>query len=145
MSKCPSGNWWVSMGASTTPTVSDDHLSSRGIRRYPSDTTDTEWQVIAPLILAGRPSRRGGRQPRHPRCDIVDAIRQLAHNGCVWRDLVRDAAGRDRQTTAAIIDSPSVRAAEIVARHSRYDAGNCLGWSAMSGGARCSWLPSQQR
>ncbi|WP_212994989.1 IS5 family transposase, partial [Actinoplanes auranticolor] len=137
--------------------MSDDHLPSKRVRRYPSDTTDAEWQVIAPLIPAGRPGRRGGRPPRHPRRDIVDAIRYLAHNGCVWRalpadfppwktvydyharwtadgtvnhlhnhlrDRVRAAAGRDREPTAAIIDSQSVRAAETVARTSRgYDAG----------------------
>ena len=77
-------------GASTTATVSDDHLPSKRVRRYPSDTTDAEWQVIAPLIPAGRPGRRGGRPPRHPRRDIVDAIRYLAHNGCVWRALPAD-------------------------------------------------------
>jgi transposase len=144
-------------GASTTPTVSDDHLPSTRPRRYPSDTTDAEWEIIAPLIPAGRPGFRGGRPPRHPRRDIVDAIRYLAHNGCVWRALpadfppwktvydyharwiadgtvnhlhntlreqVRQAAGRDPEPTAAIIDSQSVRAAETVARSSRgYDAG----------------------
>jgi transposase len=144
-------------GAPITPTVSDDHLPSSRVRRYPSDTTDAEWQLIAPLIPTGRPGRRGGRPPRHPRRDIVDAIRYLAHNGCVWRalpadfppwktvydyharwsadgtvnhlhntlrDQVRHAAGRDREPTAAIIDSQSVRAAETVARTSRgYDAG----------------------
>jgi transposase len=144
-------------GASTIPAVSDDHLPSKRVRRYPSDTTDAEWQLIAPMIPIGRPGRRGGRPPRHPRRDIVDAIRYLAHNGCVWRalpadfppwktvydyharwtadgtvnhlhntlrDQVRHAAGRDREPTAAIIDSQSVRAAETVARTSRgYDAG----------------------
>ena len=40
------------------------------------------------------------------------------------RGQVRQAAGRDPQPTAAIIDSQSVRAAETVARSSRgYDAG----------------------
>jgi transposase len=77
-------------GASTTPTVPDDHLPSRRVRRYPSDTTDGEWQVIAPLIPAGGPGSRGGRPPTHPRRDIVDAIRYLAHNGCVWRALPAD-------------------------------------------------------
>ena len=144
-------------GASTTPADFDDHLSSRRVRRYPSDTTDAEWQVIAPLVPTGRPGRRGGRPPKHARRDIVDAIRYLAHNGCVWRALpadfppwktvydyharwsadgtvnhvhntlreqVRQAAGRELEPTAAIIDSQSVRAAETVARASRgYDAG----------------------
>jgi putative transposase len=77
-------------GASTTPVVSTDHLPSRRSRRYPSDTTDTEWQIIAALIPAGQPGRRGGRRPVHSRRDIVDAIRYLAHNGCVWRALPSD-------------------------------------------------------
>jgi putative transposase len=77
-------------GASTTPAVSDDHLPRGRVRRYPSDTTDTEWQLIAPLIPAGRPGRRGGRPPAHARRDIVDAIRYLAHYGCVWRALPAD-------------------------------------------------------
>jgi putative transposase len=144
-------------GASPTPTLSTDHLPSLRARRYPSDTTDAEWQVIAPLIPTGHPSRRGGRRPVHARRDIVDAIRYLAHNGCVWRalpadfppwqtvydyharwsadgtvnqlhnslrDQVRTTADRDREPTAAIIDSQSVRAAETVAQASRgYDAG----------------------
>lgn len=77
-------------GASPTPTLSTEHLPSNRVRRYPSDTTDAEWQVIAPLIPAGHPSRRGGRRPVHSRRDIVDAIRYLAHNGCVWRALPAD-------------------------------------------------------
>jgi transposase len=76
--------------ASTTPAVSTDHLPSRRVRRYPSDTSDAEWQVIAPLIPTGRPGRSGGRPPVHARRDIVDAIRYLAHNGCVWRALPAD-------------------------------------------------------
>jgi transposase len=70
--------------------VSTDHSPSRRVRRYPSDTSDAEWQVIAPLIPTGRPGRSGGRPPVHARRDIVDAIRYLAHNGCVWRALPAD-------------------------------------------------------
>jgi transposase len=148
-------------GASPTPTLCPEHLPSLRTRRYPSDTTDAEWQLIAPLIPAGHPGRRGGRRPVHSRRDIVDAIRYLAHNGCVWRalpadfppwqtvydyharwssdgtvnhlhnslrDQARAAANRDRDPTAAIIDSQSVRAAETVARASRgYDAGKVNG------------------
>jgi transposase len=77
-------------GASSTPTMSTDHLPSLRARRYPSDTTDAERQVIAPLIPTRHPSRRGGRRPVHARGDIVDAIRYLAHNGCVWRALPAD-------------------------------------------------------
>ena len=77
-------------GASPDPSVSAGHLLSGRTRRYPSDTSDAEWQVIAPLIPAGHPGRRGGRPPVHARRDIVDAIRYLAHNGCDWRALPAD-------------------------------------------------------
>jgi putative transposase len=66
------------------------HLPSRRTRRYPSDTTDSEWAVLAALVPAGGPGRRGGRPPSHPRRDIVDAIRYVAHNGGVWRALPAD-------------------------------------------------------
>lgn len=125
------------------------HLPTRRPRRYPSDTSEAEWQLIAPHIPAGE---RGGRPVRYPRRDIVDAIRYLNHNGCVWRALpadfppwrtvyhyfrawtrdgtlarlhnslreqVRHAAGRRTQPSAAIMDSQTVRAAETVARTQR--------------------------
>lgn len=132
------------------------HLPSRRPRRYPSDTTDAEWAILAPLVPAGGPGHRGGRPPTHPRRDIVDALRYIAHNGGVWRALpvdfppwktvhdyhhrwtidgtvnrihnalreqVRIREGRNREPTAAIIDSQSVRAAETVPTSSRgYDA-----------------------
>jgi transposase len=66
------------------------HLPTSRPRRYPSDTTDAEWAVLASLVPAGGPGRRGGRRPTHPRRDIVDAIRYVAHNGGVWRALPAD-------------------------------------------------------
>jgi transposase len=127
-------------------------------RRYPSDTTDTQWALIDPLLpdpawLTGQ----GGRPEAHCRRQIVDAIFYLVDNGIKWRALpvdfppwstvynffagweadgvtqllldmlrerVRLAEGRAPTPTAAIIDSQSVKAAEIVWRSSRgYDAG----------------------
>jgi transposase len=60
-------------------------------RRYPSDMTEAEWAVCAPLLpapawLAGRGSRPASRCMR----DIADAIRYLTHNGPVWRALPAD-------------------------------------------------------
>jgi transposase len=84
------------VGASTEPpsgtaaAVVCGHLPSRRARRYLSDTSDTEWALLAPLVPAGGPGPRGGRPPVHPRRDIVDAIRYVAHNGCVWRALPAD-------------------------------------------------------
>jgi putative transposase len=141
-------------GAATDPAGVGAHLPTTRARRYPSDTSDKEWQLIAAHLPAGG---RAGRPVRYPRRDIVDAIRYLDHNSCVWRALpvdfppwrlvyhyfrawirdgtlarlhnslreqVRQVQGRRATPTAAIVDSPSVRAAETVARTSRgYDAG----------------------
>jgi putative transposase len=76
--------------ASTGPVEGGGHLPSARTRRYPSDMTDAEWAVLAPLVPAGRPSVRGGRPPEHSRRDIVDAIRYVTHNSCVWRALPAD-------------------------------------------------------
>ena len=64
--------------------------SSR-IRRYPSDMTDREWAVIEPLLPApGWTAGQGGSPGSWCRRDIVDGIRYLVHNGCVWRALPAD-------------------------------------------------------
>jgi len=122
-------------------------------RRYPSDTTDGEWALIAPLLPAPAcQSRAGGRPESNCRRAVVDAIRYVAHNGCVWRAVpadfppwrtvygryqrwnatgatiavhgalraaARQAAGRNAEPTAAVIDSQSVRAAATVPKASR--------------------------
>jgi transposase len=60
-------------------------------RCYPSDMTDAEWAVIEPLLPApGWLAGRGGSPATYCRRDIVDAIRYLVHNGCVWRPLPAD-------------------------------------------------------
>jgi transposase len=122
-------------------------------RRYPSDTTDAEWALIAPLLpIPAWWAGRGGRPEAHCRRAVVDAIRYVTHNGCVWRALpadfppwrtvygiyqrwnasgatlalhgalraaARQAAGRNAEPTAAVIDSQSVRAAPTVPKASR--------------------------
>lgn len=60
-------------------------------RAYPSDMTDAEWAVIEPLLPApGWMAGQGGCPGSYCRRDIVDGIRYLAHNGCVWRALPAD-------------------------------------------------------
>lgn len=59
--------------------------------RYPSDTTDAQWQLIDPLLpdpawLAGK----GGRPEAHCRRQVVDAIFYLVDNGIKWRALPAD-------------------------------------------------------
>jgi transposase len=60
-------------------------------RRYPSDTTDGEWALIAPLLpVPACQTTGGGRPEEHRRRVVVDAIRYVIHNGCVWRALPAD-------------------------------------------------------
>jgi transposase len=74
--------------SSITPS---EHLPTRRGRWYPSDTSDAEWEIIAPYIpVGGTVPGRGGRPVSYPRRDIVDAIRYLDHNGGVWRALPVD-------------------------------------------------------
>jgi putative transposase len=56
-------------------------------RRYPSDLTDAEWAVLAPLVPAPKP---GGRPPTHDRREVVDAVLYVLRTGCQWRALPHD-------------------------------------------------------
>jgi transposase len=60
---------------------------------YPSDLTDAQWALIAPLVPVrsthGR-GTRGGRPAKYPRRRIVDAILYLDRTGCSWRQLPHD-------------------------------------------------------
>ncbi|GAA2032216.1 hypothetical protein GCM10009779_16570 [Polymorphospora rubra] len=76
--------------AAAPPATAPEHLPTARPRRYPSDTTDTEWQLIASYLPTGGTGERGGRPVTYPRRDIVDAIRYLDHNSCVWRALPVD-------------------------------------------------------
>lgn len=54
---------------------------------YPSDLTDAQWQLIAPLLPAAKP---GGRPRKVDLCDVVNAIFYLNREGCGWRALPHD-------------------------------------------------------
>jgi transposase len=60
-------------------------------RRYPSDTTSAEWALIERLLpTPACETSRGGRSEKHPRREIVDAIRYVVDTGCKWRALPVD-------------------------------------------------------
>jgi len=111
-------------------------------RPYPTDLTDRQWAILAPLIPAGKP---GGRPLKHPRREIVDALLYVLRGGICWRALpheyppwqtvydyfriwredgtwervngalrerLRVRLGRDPQPSAAILDSQSAKTTE---------------------------------
>lgn len=53
-------------------------------KRYTSDLTDAQWQLIEPLIP---PQRPGGNKRTVDMREVVNAILYLNKNGCTWRDL----------------------------------------------------------
>jgi transposase len=111
----------------------------RSRRAYPTDLSDAEWALLAPLIPPVKP---GGRPARHTRRELLNAIAYWVRAGCAWRLLPHDLPpwqtvyhyfrlwrregrwaqvltvlrererlrqGRDPTPSAAIIDSQSVR------------------------------------
>ena len=58
-------------------------------RRYPSDLTDRQWQLIESL-LPEPPSGPAGRPPKHSKREVVNAILYLNRAGCSWRMLAKD-------------------------------------------------------
>jgi putative transposase len=113
-----------------------------GKRAYPSDITDAQWAVIAPLIPPAKP---GGRPPVPDMRAVFNAIFYIVRGGCSWRMLPREfgpwetaygyfwrfrrdgvwqrihdalrekvrlADGREPAPSAAIVDSQSVKTTE---------------------------------
>ena len=110
--------------------------------RYPSDVTEEEWAMIAPLIP---PAKKGGNKRTVDVRAVVNGVMYILSTGCQWAALPKDLpprstvndylrrwdddrtldrihhalyvrcrelAGREASPTAAIIDSQSVKSAE---------------------------------
>ena len=110
---------------------------------YPSDLSDQEWEILAPLIP---PAKLGGRPRKWPMRKILNAIFYLLRSGCQWRMLprefppwstvhhyfrlwrldgtwekinallrqrIRTSAGRDSQPSAGILDTQSVKTTSV--------------------------------
>ena len=54
---------------------------------YPSDLSDQEWEILAPLIPPAKP---GGRRRKWPMQRILNAVFYVVRSGCQWRLLPRD-------------------------------------------------------
>src|SRR5262249_57222098 len=59
-------------------------------KKYPSDLTDEQWAIVAPLIPPPKSSPRGG----HPRTvdmrEVLNTIVYLHRSGCQWDMLPHD-------------------------------------------------------
>jgi transposase len=110
--------------------------------RYPSDVTDDEWAIIAPMIP---PAKRGGRKREVDIREVFNGVMYVLSTGCQWRYLpkdlppkstvyryfcywgytrtlerihhalyvkCRDKLGREASPTACIVDSQSVKGGE---------------------------------
>ena len=110
--------------------------------RYPSDLTNAEWALVAPLIP---PAKHGGRWREVDVREVVNGLLYVLSTGCQWRAVPKDlppkstlfdyfelwngdgtlcriheelymkcreAMDREASPTACIIDSQSVKSAE---------------------------------
>ncbi|MCP4923663.1 MAG: transposase [bacterium] len=53
---------------------------------YPSDLTDTHWDLIKDHFNTGN----YGKSRKHPQRHLIDAVFYLIKTGCQWRQLPRD-------------------------------------------------------
>jgi transposase len=114
----------------------------RSALRYPSDLTDGEWSVLAPLIP---PAKHGGRPRAVDIRAVIGGLLYVLETGCPWRHLpkdfppkstvhsyfelwawdgtlerihdtlyvaLREHEGREASPSAAILDSQSAKSAQ---------------------------------
>jgi len=112
-------------------------------KRYPTDVTDEQWELVEPLL---GPAQPGGRPRSVDLREVVNTLLYQARSGCQWdmlphdlvpkstafdyfklwntdgtlqeivdslRGKVRKAEGREEAPSAACIDSQSVKTTEV--------------------------------
>jgi len=122
-------------------------------KRYPSDLTDAQWELLAPFIPQPSPN---ATQETIPRREIVNGVLYLLRTGCSWRQMphdlpngktvyhyfrlwkldgtwqramnalrqqVRRSMGREEEPSAAIIDSQSIKTSPVRGIERGFDAG----------------------
>jgi putative transposase len=57
---------------------------------YPSDLTDEQWAIVAPMIPPAKQSPRGGRPREVDMREVLNTIFSLNRSGCQWDMLPHD-------------------------------------------------------
>src|SRR5499426_4867878 len=57
---------------------------------YPSDVTDEQWALVAPLLPPAKSNPRGGRPRQVDLREVLNTIRYLHRSGCQWDMLPHD-------------------------------------------------------
>lgn len=64
--------------------IENRHRDNRDRLRYPSDVTEDEWVLIAPLIP---PAKRGGRRRSVDLREVVNGVIYVLSTRCQWRHM----------------------------------------------------------
>lgn len=126
-------------------------------KSYPSDLTDAQWEILAPLI-----PKPGAESPREPvsRREIVNGVLHVLRTGCSWRQMphdlpngktvyhyfrrwkrdgtweqamtrlrreVRTQMGQDPEPSTAMIDSQSIKTSPVRGSERGFDGGKKFG------------------
>lgn len=60
---------------------------AKATKRYPSDLTDKEWEMLRPLL----PGYATQGRPRHTELrEVINALRYVVRSGCSWRMLPKE-------------------------------------------------------
>ena len=97
---------------------------------YPSSLTDTEWEILEPLLPPKTDTMRG-RPVENPRREIIDGILYILEPGCLAYDAQRLASLEDLLSLL-----PAVVQTGSLGTHSQCDTGP---------GALGSWKKKPQR
>lgn len=65
-------------------------MASESRRRYPSDLTDEQWEIIQEMVPKPRKSRKGGRPRSVDMREVLNTILYQCRSGCQWDMLPHD-------------------------------------------------------
>jgi putative transposase len=122
-------------------------------KAYPSDLTNAQWELLAPLIPEVSPN---ATQDTIPRRELVNGVLYVLRTGCSWRQMPHDLPNgktvyhyfrqwklqgvwehvmttlrkqarrelnREEEPSAAIIDSQSIKTSAVRGSERGFDAG----------------------